>query len=268
VPVFPNAPLVLVALEVRYPEPAEPLANAALRRAVRDILPLPENVTHQTVTFGGSGTPVVERRDFPRLVSRDRTIALVVTHEALVLETTTYEGYDRHRDLMSRVVSAVAQVLSPDGIQRVGLRFIDEIRVPQVSQAPGEWEGWIAEGLLVPLAPDVQVGSESFKPRTWQGGAVYDAGSGYTVTLRYGPQVGFAVPPDGPTRRLDHPEPGLFFLLDSDGAWTPQEEVPEFTPERILTVCDTIHEPLSALFKAVGTKRLIEEVFMAEGGAR
>ena len=266
-PVFPNQPLVLVALEVRYPEPAEPLQVAALRRAVRDILPIPENVTHQTITFGGPA-PVIEKRDFPRLMSRDRTAALVVTHEALVLETTTYEGYEEHRNLIGRVVSAVGELLSPDGVRRVGMRFIDEIRVPQISEPPGDWKGWIAEGLLVPLAPDVQVGSESFKPRTWQGVAVYDAGAGYSVTFKYGPQVGFAVPPNGSTRRLNPPKPGLFFLLDSDGAWTPHEDIPEFTPERILAACDTIHEPLSALFKAVGTERLIKEVFMAEGSGQ
>lgn len=263
-PVYPNAPLVLVALEVRYPEPAQALTGAALRRAVRDILPIPGSATQQTITLGGAA-PLVEQRAFPRLMSRDRTAALVVTDEALVIETTTYESYEEHRRLIERVVSAVADVIQPDGVQRVGMRFIDEIRVPEVVEPPGQWENWIAGGLLVPLAPDVQVGSERFKPRTWQGVAVYDAGAGYAVTLKYGPQVGFAVPPDGPTRRRSSPPPGLFFLLDSDGAWTPQNEVPEFTTEMILEACDTIHEPLSALFKAVGTERLIKEVFMAEG---
>lgn len=262
-PVFPNAPLVLVALEVRYPEPAEPVVVSALRRGVRDLLPIPGNATQQTITFGGSA-PVIEQRDFPRLTSRDGTTALVVSNEALVLETTNYDGYEEYRKLIERVTTAVADVLKPDGLLRVGMRFIDEIRVPGAQEPPGDWSPWIAPGLLVPLAPDLKVGAENLRPRTWQGVAVYDAGGGYSVTLKYGPQVGYAVAPDGPTRRLKAPQPGLYFLLDSDGAWTPQNEVPEFSPQRILEACDTIHEPLSALFKAIGTEQLVSDVFKGE----
>lgn len=265
-PVFPNAPLALVALEVRYPELVDPINVPGLRRAVRDLLPIPGNTSHDTITFGGPA-PVVERQVFPRLMSRDRSSALVVTNEALVLETTTYDGYEEYRKLIERVVTAVADVAQPDGVQRVGMRFIDEIRVPGVDEPPGDWTDWIVEGLLVPLGPELQVGPESFKPRNWQGTAVYDAGSGYAVKMKYGPQVGFAVPPQGPTRRRDAPKGGgLFFLLDSDGAWTPRDEVPEFQAETILKACDTIHEPLSMLFKEVGTERLVNEVFMSEGG--
>lgn len=264
-PVYPNAPLVLVALEVRYPELVEPVDTRGLRKAVRDLLPIPGNVTQQTITFGAA-PPVIDQQRFPRLVSRDGTTALVVSQQSLVVETTTYDGYDQYREIVEQVIRAVADVQSPDGIQRVGLRFIDEIRVPGVTEPPGNWTEWIVEGLLVPLAPDVTVGSEHFRPRTWQGEAVYDAGAGYAVKLRYGPQVGHAVPPNGPTRRLKPPEAGLFFLLDSDGSWTPQDGVPEFSPDRVLDACDTVHEPLSALFKAVGTQRLVDEVFMETGG--
>lgn len=265
-PVFANAPLALVALEVRYPELVDPINVPGLRRAVRDLLPIPGNVSRDTITFGGSAS-VVERQVFPRLMSRDRSSALVVTNEALILETTTYDGYDEYRKLIERVVEAIADVAQPDGVQRVGMRFIDEIRVPGVDEPPGDWTGWIVEGLLGPLGPELQVGSESFKPRNWQGTAVYDAGSGYAVKMKYGPQVGSAVLPQDPTRRRRVPKDGgLFFLLDSDGAWTPRDEVPEFQAETILKACDTIHEPLSMLFKKVGTERLVNEVFMSEGG--
>ena len=44
-------------------------------------------------------------------------------------------------------------------------------------------------------------------------------------------------------------------------------ESPRSPPNRFLAACDKIHEPLSALFKAVGTERLINEVFMAKGDA-
>lgn len=263
--VYPHAPLALVALEVRFPPLAEPYDSAGLRRALKAKLPIPETATHETVTFGGPA-PLIERREFPRLMSRDRTTALVITDEALVLETTTYDGYEEHRKLIEEAVTAAAQIVKPDGITRVGMRYIDEIRVPGVAEAPGDWSGWIVDGLLVPLAPDLHVGTESFKPTSWQGTATYDVGPGAAVKLRYGPQVGNAVPPQGSTRRKAAPDPGLFFLLDSDGAWTPEDEVPEFTPEAILVACDLVHEPLSALFKAVGTPRLINDVFNDAGG--
>jgi uncharacterized protein (TIGR04255 family) len=269
VPVYPSAPLALVAFEVRYPSLAEPLDALSLRAKLREILPIPGSATQGTFTFGGA-TPIFEQQSFPRLMSRDRTATLMVTDEALVLETTTYDGYDEHRKLIEKVVAAAADVAGPDGIVRVGMRFIDEIRVPKVSEPPGDWSDWIAPGLLMPLAPDLTVGGRSLRPRTWQGVAVYDAGAGYAVQLKYGPQVGFAVQPNGDTRRrISPPSPGLFFLLDSDGAWTPQDTVPEFTPASVLDACDMIHEPLSALFKAISTDRLVKEVFMksdADGG--
>ena len=157
-PVFPNAPLVLVALEVRYPELVESVDTRGFRKALRDLLPIPGNVTQQTITFG-TAPPVIDQQKFPRLTSRDGTTALVVSHQALVLETTTYDGYEKYRQLAERVISAVTDVQGPDGIQRVGMRFIDEIRVPGVTEPPGDWTDWIVEGLLASLAPDVKVGS-------------------------------------------------------------------------------------------------------------
>ena len=96
-PPFPNPPLALTVLEIRYPELAEGIGRRAqqhMREALRERLPLVENITEEQVEVAiGAPMPAsLQRRTFPRFVTRDRTTALVVKEGALVLETTTYKG--------------------------------------------------------------------------------------------------------------------------------------------------------------------------------
>lgn len=258
---YPNAPLVLVALEVRYPELADPIPTSDLRRVLRELLPVPGSLTHSELTLAFNSEPVVTQRDFPRFATRDGRTSLVLTPTSLVLETSTYDSYETFRSLVESSVKAVYDLMAIDGIRRLGLRFIDEIRVPGIDQLPGDWNQWIVDGLLVPIAPQLHVSKGELAPRTWQGNVAYDTGDDeWTVKLRYGPTYGQALSPNSPTKGPTR-EDGVYFLLDSDAAWQPMDEVPAFTVDSILAACDRVHEPLSVLFKSVVKPQLVEEVF-------
>ena len=77
---------------------------------------------------GAAPTPAAER--FVRYVNRDNTLAASIKNQAIVIETTAYTTFEALRDIAMRVVDARAQVSSIVGVERIGLRYVLEIRVP------------------------------------------------------------------------------------------------------------------------------------------
>lgn len=264
-PPFPNPPLVLTVLEIRYPEIAGGLTDEAqrgLKKILSERLPLMGSQAEEqlAVTIGTPVPSSVQRRVFPRFSTRDQTTALLVKQDALVLETTAYMGWEEHfRPLIGEVASAMEAVSRPDGVLRVGLRYIDEIRVPSIESAPGDWRSYIDEHLLAAADPDFI--PASLQPSIWQEIIQYQTTTGSTLAIRYGPREGYAVDPQGPTRRKDRSSAGLFFLLDSDSFWVSEEEVPEFATGWILERCDLLHEPAREFFQIAVTDKLRSEAF-------
>lgn len=262
---LPNAPLVLAALEVKYPEltPAQAhAARPAIREAVRGDLPLMENINENIFALGPEGPMPAQTRTFPRFTTRDRTTALAITSQAAVVETTDYNGFDAFLGLIQVVMQAVEDAVQPDGIVRVGMRYIDEIRVPTVTELPGDWTGYIDNHLLAAASPNF-LAKTDLQPRVWQGLVQYSTGKDQALQVQYGPQEGYAVDPNGPTRRKDAARPGPFFLLDSDSWWQPSDEVPAFTAEKVTDVCRRLHPPLRHIFGVVSLDRL-RSVYMNE----
>ena len=265
---YANAPLVMVAMEVRFPLlPSQALraADRDLRSAVKPWLPLADSVTHTNFELGaGLSPPTVDRRRFPRFKSRDSTMALVVKDSALVIETTKYHGYSDFRETVERLIEVVSTELAPDGVTRVGLRFIDEIRIPAVVSLPGDWRGYIAPALLA--AVDDEFLPEGVTAQAWQGVVSYGTGTDQTLILRYGPGDGYATDPDsdGARRQVRNP-PGPYFLLDSDSSWTANNLVPEFETSMMIDVMDRLHGPVSSIFKAACTDTL-RNIFDHEQG--
>lgn len=264
---FESPPLALAVLEIRYPALTDGVyrkAHLRLREDLRDDFPLVEYITENEVEVAVGGpvgaSSVINRRTYPRFTTRDRTSACVVKDAALVVETTTYAGWElSFRPLIDRVISAFRKNVTPDGVNRIGLRYIDEIRVPEINTVPGDWRDYIAANLLA--ATDPSFVPESLTPTTWQGLVQYGTASDSTLTVRYGPQDGYAVNPQGSTRRNSPPPPGPFFLLDSDSFWQASDLVPEFDAGWVLEMCDSLHKPTREFFRIAATDKLRSEVF-------
>ncbi|MCA1703936.1 MAG: TIGR04255 family protein, partial [Actinobacteria bacterium] len=151
---------------------------------------------------------------------------------------------------------AVERILEPDGIARLGIRYIDEIRVPQ-SEISNPWDGWIDNSLLAPTA-------EGLVARAWASAVQYETGDDRRLVLRYGPADGPVVDPSGPLKRPNVPPSGPVFILDFDSFWQPTD-IPAFSAADLAASCDDLRAPVRTLFDQLISQRLIDEVFKREG---
>jgi uncharacterized protein (TIGR04255 family) len=263
--VLPNAPLALVAVEIRFPDgmSAQPLPTN-VRRSFRDLLGeewvLESQTVHQlafTIGPGGAVPQTAAPITIPRFSLRDRTLAVAVTEQSMTVETTRYRHYPTFREVVKRATDAVGQVLKPDGIARVGMRYIDEIRVPGPSEDdPSSWRQWVDLSLLAPQI--AAMADAGFASVGWEGAAQYQTGPEQRLVLRYGPRTGYVVNPQGPLRRPSVPPPGPLFMLDFDCYWEPVD-IPQFDPETIMSTCDELRRPIRALFDLLTTNKLYKE---------
>ncbi len=261
--VWPNAPLALVAVEARFPAGGG-LLRPPVQRAIRDLLGsgwVLEGAKKQTVELavGSSGVQAhnVKVEDLTRITIRDRTKAVTVRTDSLTVEATSYSGYRSFRELLRAAFEAVERVIEPDGITRLGMRYIDEIRVPKL-EGSNPWDVWLDSSLLAPRA-------EELATRTWTSAVQYDTGEDRWLVLRYGPAEGPVVDPAGPLKRLSAPGIGPAFILDFDSFWQPTD-IPAFSAAELVVICDDLRAPVRALFDQLVSKRLIDEVFKMESG--
>jgi uncharacterized protein (TIGR04255 family) len=272
--VYPNAPLVLVAAEVRHPPATDPLTRAqltALKRALSAHLPLSRPAVRTNVTAVAGAQTQVTHSTAPRFTSRDRTTSVTYLPEAIVVETTNYKQFERLLELITLTVDARLDAGPLDGLERVGLRYIDEIRVPELTDESSAWAQWVHASLLGPTSVSTKLGLQAAH---WQGLTVFTgdqgavdgtlampgAGDGDTLVLRYGPGDGYALDPGGELKRRSVPPPGPFFLLDIDSFWTPAGEVPPADRDEILAHSTRLHAPVRTLFESLITGRLRKEV--------
>lgn len=260
--IYPNAPIVLMAVEVRHP-PCEPLERRQVTRLsaqIRDLLPLPGEIHEVSVVVQTSpdSQPIQQvTTSSPRWTSRDKRTALTVRHDSLVIETTDYGSYERVRGLLDVALQARFAVAAPAGVDRIGLRYIDEIRVPvENSGGVPAWQYWVDPALLGPT----HIGSDlDLVPAVSEGLVVFSSEGNRALVLRYGAQSDYAVQ-STPELRRPLPPPGPLFRLDIDSFWQAGDEVPEFNPSLILDQTDALHEPVRGVFESVITDRLREEV--------
>jgi uncharacterized protein (TIGR04255 family) len=182
---------------------------------------------------------------------------VTVGRDSFVLETTDYPGWTRLREIFVEALGGLESTARIDGLARVGLRYIDEIRVPQEIGSPSDWAGWIDDRLVAPLTLD-----EEQTPATATTFLQYGEAPGYVTVFRAAPvPSGRTVQSEGPLRMPFETPDGPYFLLDTDAFWTdPDRQVPEFDLGRVAEILDQLHAPSSRLFESAITDRLRDEV--------
>lgn len=267
--VYKHAPLAMVLLEVRHPE-ALPLTRgdvAALEAQLVKFAPL--HKTDEIVEAGFSIGPTgahpgpSKTRVLDRFIARDRRTNVNIGTDLLTVETTAYPGWERFRELLAASLTARNDIAPVAGFSRIGLRYIDEIRVPTDGGAP-DWQDWVDRTLLGPDLTSVA----ALRPTQHQVVMQYaTAQPSETITLRYGAvDAEPAVRSSDVLVRPNLPGRGHFFLIDIDAAWsTPEDEpTPEFSPDGLLEVADRLHAPVKAIFESLITEKLREEVLDAD----
>lgn len=268
--IYPNAPIALMACEVRLPPGGLPILDdqiAEFRSVLADTLPVGRSFGQQQVAvqFGPDrmGPPSVTETRIIELTNRPQSVVVQAAPDSIVVKTADYTGWDEFRPLLSRVLVAARDVLDPDGFLRVGLRYVDEIRLPDgAGKDLSDWGGYVEEALLAPVP--LESATDALRLRGWQTVVQFEAGEQHAVVIRYGPGEGFAVPPSELPRRPRMPSSGPFFMFDVDSFWETGGAIPEFDPDGITALCDNLHAPVRGLFEAAITERLRDDVLRKE----
>lgn len=213
--VFPQPPLALVAAEIRFSDAArlrQQVTKDEVTIALEERFPFAEALEQQVFNVSPPAPPQLQQQSGVVLRNGNRTETLTLLSGSLTYETTAYTDFD---DLLAAVAAAckalVAAKVSP-ALQRIGLRYIDEVRVPEPVTEVRQWSKWIDRRLTEHL----EVGPESAPATSTQGISTYDLGESRGLNFR------FAALNQGPIvvpQHLQRPayEPGPFFVLDFDG---------------------------------------------------
>jgi uncharacterized protein (TIGR04255 family) len=256
--IYPNAPIEFVACEVQFPfSPALATDDAlrALHGALFDWLPVAQPEVETTLMFGPTVQQPPLTTKIYRFLSRDRRLCVVVSPSRFSVETTAYPGWHNFRVMVGRALSAVASADARiPGLTRVGLRYIDEIRVPDPEPGDGRWTRYIDPRLSG--AADIALGGQ--RAADMQAALQFDLGEGYAAVVRYGARRGQAVGNAPLLRRGSHGPDDEYFLFDIDSFWQPPSELPEFSLELTLSIADRLHEPVRTVFEAAITGDLRE----------
>ena len=262
--VYANAPIVLVAVEVRHTlcDPLDASTLTHIGAVLSEALPLRGEVQSLTVAFGPGSAPTQQQGTFPRWSSRDKRTAVTIRSDALVVETTQYRQYEYLRDLVELAVAARVPSAGAAGVERIGLRYIDEIRVPtDNSDATTTWMHWVDQSLVGPVVPSQD--ALGLRLSEHQGVAVFAGEHDQTLALRYGPREGYAIASNSELRR-PMPAPGPFFLLDIDSFWQPSEVSPTLELNSVLSKLDELHMPVREMFESLITEKLRKEVLRGQ----
>ena len=228
-----GTPVVAVIAEVRFTEAPRLRQQATLDAvaiAIEGRFPVTEPLT-------GVNLGVVLRNP-------DSTESLTLTAATLSYETTYYTGLDAIDTAIAAGCQALTAARVIPGLQRIGLRNIDEIRVPQPPTDARGWSRWIDSSLLGPLA----VAPEHVPSRGIQGVAAFDLGG------RAGLNVQFAAFATGSAMLPQHLRrqpfrPGPFFGLDLDGFYEfGNEDFVRLDADVVTDILARLDAPIGAVF--------------------
>ena len=255
------APVALVTMEIRHPatDSLSESATAALKELLVDELPIERQAQDAAWAVSPGGGPTLATESFARYLNLDNTLAASMRAQAIVIETTAYSEFETLLEVVMRVLDARQQVSPVAGVERVGLRYILELRASGGRHGRADWTDWIAEPLLGPqrIAPD------SLSLTELQGAAVYqETQPGKSMILRYGPGMGQALDPNFYLRRMLAVDAGAFFMLDIDSFWTPVGQIPEYDRDVVLSTFEALCEPAHVAFQQMLSSELRDELFI------
>ncbi|HVF05263.1 MAG TPA: TIGR04255 family protein [Frankiaceae bacterium] len=249
--VFPNAPLALVAAEIRFTDAArlrQQQTKDEVTIALEERFPFAEPLQRAEVSLNlipGGGQPQIQERLGVVLKNASSTETLTIMSESLTYETTTYTSVEKLIEAVTEAIGALASAKVRPALQRVGLRYINELRVSAQFTDVRQWSTWINDRLIGYL----EVGPEGVPATGAQSVSTYDLGEGRGLNCR------FAALNQGPIvvpeflKRPAIPS-GPFFVLDFDGFqdFSGPDAVP-LSAEAVRDSLSTVHVPCGTAFQ-------------------
>lgn len=258
--VYARAPLVYVACEIRYP--TAPRMNRsdtfeALTEAFATTLPVPR--PEKQALLIGPDTPMATQTNL-RFVDPTTTRSVAVSQSAMVVETTDYPGWEVFRTWITEAIDVVAQVGSIVGVTRVGLRYVNEIRVDDPIDRVEDWACWVSPSIIQPAVSTTGGAVSEFQVLVQsQGDAAGDLAP--TLTTRYALLHGSGVISDDPLRKVHQRGDGPFFLIDNDSHVAfDASKMLSFDSGTLMPVLTGLHDPVDGAFESAITDELRNEL--------
>lgn len=226
-----KSPLALVVAQVRFPAllsiPTDDALLARFQDRIRDKYPY--LFLGQEFGFNVGPQGVEQQQAASRLyqfADADRSWMVTLSAGSIALEARNYTDYEDFSERLLRILAAARDVYKIDLRQRLGLRYVNEIRHPDV-QDPQGWAAFINPQLLGPLA---DTGLSSLITNSYQEiGLRLDNGG---LTLRHGHfgEGSTVAPPPGDAPKGDGP----FYLLDFDAYDEAGRDLDDHTIDELL----------------------------------
>lgn len=245
--VFAEAPLALVAAEIRFTDAArlrQQQTKDEVTIALERRFPFAEPLQQTDVNLTPVGPQIQERVGLV-LKNASSTETLTIMSESLTYETTAYTSFD---DLLDAVCGACDTLVAANvrpALRRVGLRYVDEVRVPQPITDIRQWGKWIDRQLIGQLV----VVPDEVPATMTQSVSTFDLGDGRGLNFRCAAlNQGPVVVPQFLKRAPI--ESGPFFVLDVDGFqdFTGGEAVP-LSAEVVRETLAAVHVPCGTAFQ-------------------
>lgn len=264
-------PLVYAVFELRVPfSPKLGSPESAHRlAAMLETLTVLREEPQPRITAATDGSVSVRPESAWRLLNIESSRSCVLSNTSLRYEVTRYSGFERFKDEIRELLDAVSEICPPVGYDRLGLRYVNEVRPPVPIDEFSQWDHWIAPSYI-----DAIVGAESAVPEfPDHGRALTDCQlvsaetnlqfalpENSAMTVRLVNLHGTGVVGNEPLRRYQLPAPGPFYVVDFDGYW-PREptDVEIFSSDKIMEQLNRVHDPVQSTFRWATTPRYREE---------
>ena len=255
-PKLERQPLTVVLAEVvfsavdRFADHAE-----ALREALADQCADVSGYVLQPVHVAPGGVTVSASQAFQAAMP-DGTGLVQVEQDRLVYVTTRYPRFAGFSAAFMALVEPVAEVLTPDALLRVGLRYNDAV-VPQADEYLSQY----LDGGFAPPDPLPSVASAMLQYRTE---AVMETVAGELAVRSLMGIHGLSVMPDIRERFrglgvAPAPDDRVTAVLDFDHYWKAAEGGADFAPAPIEDRLGALHGPAREAFWRVTTEFAREE---------
>jgi len=266
-------PLAFVAAEVRISYTPALVADATVASLASALgsLPVPQREQRHSLIIGAA--PVGPPEVAVRLMSRDSMTSLTITATTLTLETTSYQGVEVFSALFAECMRAVADVVEPSTVERVGLRYVNELRVASTIERIEQWRDYVCPDLLgaalgagealnnAGILPDGAAGHSGATVAALQTVVAFELGGQRALIGRFGPLSGPPAIGSNPLRRPEMPADGPFFVVDLDAYWPSGPATGEpFNPESLLNSVTALHAPIEATFLWATTESYRKDV--------
>jgi uncharacterized protein (TIGR04255 family) len=252
--IFPNPPLRLVSLELRFPVTSRILTRSlwdALEEAIGELLPDVELLMPDAL----SSVPRGPKDAVLRRISRDQKTAVTLYAGSLTIEVSEYQRYEDLRALTELTLTAFGGEHSISKWTRLGLRYINEIKSEFVLDKDAKWQRAASWRPFVhkDLVRDLTNTPDTLCAYAHRGIAYFHAAKNKgQASLDYGIHPEGLVS-DGVLALRGFPGP--CFVLDIDASHYRLDDEKEQEEPNILGTLDDLHELIGEIFQWAITER-------------